>query len=211
MRLRIAMLALASILIGAEAVQAQWGRGGRGYGRGGTGFYAGYGNPYSGFSVGVGNAPRYYGYGYGSPNYGYNRGYGPRYTYVPSTMYYGPNTTYVPNAVYEPNVFPSTTYVEPQTGITPASATVNAPTGMKITEVFDNGAARKTSLQKGDIITAVGSTRTQSLEELQQALATTNGPVEVSYFNGMTMKAEKTRVTPKDGRIGVVVVPAYLP
>lgn len=210
MRLRITMLALACILLGADAVQAQWGRGGRGYGRGGTGFYAGYGNPYSGFSVGVGNAPRYYGYGYGSPYFGYNRFYSPSYTYVPNTTYL-PSTTYVPNAVYEPNVFPSTTYVEPQSGITPASVTVNAPTGMKITEVFDNGAARKTGLKKGDIITAVGSTRTQSLEELQQALAAANGPVEVSYFNGMTMKAEKTMVTPKDGRIGVFVEPAYLP
>ncbi|MCE9533071.1 MAG: PDZ domain-containing protein [Planctomycetes bacterium] len=229
MKLRISLVALACVLFMADAAQAQRGRGG--YGRGGYGgggfnnggFGYGRGNGFnngygygrgSGFSIGIGNG---IGVGVGTGNYGspyYNNGYYGSNSYYNGGGYYSsPNVIYTtPSATYsDPVYYPSTTtYGQSTTQVVPASASVNAPTGMRITNVYE-GSAKKVKLQEGDIITSVGSTQTQTFEELQRALAATNSEVEVAFIKGTTMKSERTRLTPVNGKIGVAVTPVYLP
>lgn len=193
MKLRIVLLALATCLFVTETSNAQ--RGGRG--GGGRGGFGGGGR--GGIGIGIGVYPGGYGYGgyRGYGGYGYG-GYGNGY-YYPNT-YYGPSSSYY----YDP-AYPSSNY------IVPASNAVNAPGGMQITEIADDGPARKSALRSGDIITAVGGSRVESFEDLQRNLASANGDVEVSFLAGGTMKPEKTKVHPKNGKIGVTVVFTYLP
>jgi S1-C subfamily serine protease len=86
---------------------------------------------------------------------------------------------------------------------------VSAEYGLQVTDVLE-GTARKAGMRAGDVIVNVGSARTQSFEELQQALGASRGPTEISFVNGYSRKVEKLTVTPVDGKIGVAVVPVAL-
>jgi membrane-associated protease RseP (regulator of RpoE activity) len=208
MRLRILMLALVTCLAVTEVSQAQVGF----YGPRGGGVYAGW-NPGFGISVGV---PRYY--GYGAPYYyGYAPNYNgsPYYYYgspypMPSAYTYAPVTTSMSffnpaRYVYVPTVTSTTpVYLSPA-----PTKLASVATGLQIRDVIADGAASKSHLRRGDIITAVGSRRTETFEDLQQALNASNGTVEVTFVNMGTMKTETTLVTPEDGKIGVTVVPVY--
>jgi membrane-associated protease RseP (regulator of RpoE activity) len=191
MKLRVILIALATCLLLTETSNAQRGRGGPGGGFGGPGIGGpgpGFGGPgFGGPGIGPGG---YYG-GWGSPGYG---GVGYRNFYGSGGYYYGP-----------------TYYNSDRTYIAPAYHAVNAPGGMQITEIADDSAAKKAALRAGDIITSVGASRIESFEDLQKALANANGEVEVAYLNGATMKTEKTKVSPRNGKIGVTVVFSYLP
>jgi membrane-associated protease RseP (regulator of RpoE activity) len=193
MRVRtVLLIALAGTLALADGAQAQrrGGFGGRGMGMGG---YGGMGGMYGsrGYYPGYGGYG-YGGYGYGMPYYGsgYNSGY-----YAPGNTYYAPNVV---------SPAPTTSYYQPSSTVSPAA---NAPNGLQVTEVFDNTAAKRAGLRTGDVITAVGGTRVQTFEELQQALARSNGEVDVSFVDVSNGKSEKARVKPQDGKIGVAVVP----
>ncbi|MCE9531737.1 MAG: PDZ domain-containing protein [Planctomycetes bacterium] len=101
---------------------------------------------------------------------------------------------------------------QPQTrSLAQVSASFNAQMGLEITMVLDAGAAKKANLKAGDIITSVASIRTQTFEELQRALAAADSEVDLTFINASTKKADKTKITPKDGKIGVAVVPVNLP
>lgn len=89
---------------------------------------------------------------------------------------------------------------------TPARA-VNAEYGLQIMEISDGGSAKKAQLRVGDVILSVDKTRTQSFEELQQALAAAKGQTDIVFLNGESKKVEKLPLTPVDGKIGVAVVP----
>jgi membrane-associated protease RseP (regulator of RpoE activity) len=80
-------------------------------------------------------------------------------------------------------------------------------TGMQITEVMD-GPAKKADLRVGDIILGIGQTRTQTFEELQDALAASKGKVEIVFINHESKNVEKLPITPVDSKLGVAVVHA---
>jgi len=82
--------------------------------------------------------------------------------------------------------------------------------GLRIDDVVPGGAAKKADLRRGDVIIGVGTTRTQSFEELQKALAANSGNLEIVFLNPESRKMEKASVTPVDGKIGVMVVPVML-
>jgi membrane-associated protease RseP (regulator of RpoE activity) len=194
MRVRtVLLIALAGTLAFADGAQAQFRRGG--FGGRGMGGYGGMGGMYGGrgYYGGYGGYG-YGGYGYGMPYYGsgYNSGY-----YAPGSTYYAPSVV---------SPAPTTSYYQPSADAAPA-VNPNVPNGLQVTEVFDNTAAKKAGLRAGDIITAVGGTRVQSFEELQQALARSNGEVDVTFVDASKGKTDKARVKPQDGKIGVAVVP----
>jgi len=201
--MRIVLLALASVLAVADGAQAQrGGRGGFGGGFGGPGRGGGFGGPGGGFGVGIGGwGGGRYG-GIGGPGF---YGAGPYYGY--GTPYYG--GYYAPNVYYAPSVTaaPTTSYYGPVADAT----TANVPSGLQVTEVFDNTTAKRAGLRAGDIITAVGPTRVQTFDELRQALTQSKGETELSYLDGSSHKMEKTKVTPQDSKIGVAVVPTQMP
>ena len=198
MRVRIVLLTLASCLFIADAASAQIYR---------RGWYGGYSwdvGPYSGMYVG--------------PAYGY---YGPSGYYYSTPYAYTPGTVYMPGTVYTPGTVygPTTAYSSPLSAMQPASGVMQAsaatttttmPAGMRISEVLE-GAAKKANLHVGDIITAVGSTKTQTFDELQRALASSMGEVELTYMTPGSDKPEKTKITPMNGKIGVAVLPTMMP
>ena len=81
--------------------------------------------------------------------------------------------------------------------------------GLFINEVLPNGVAKKADLRPGDIIVGVGTTRTQSFEELQKAVSA-GGNLEVVFLNHENRKMEKVKMTPVDGKIGVAVTAVTL-
>jgi hypothetical protein len=164
-------------------------------------YYGGYGLGYGGYR-GFG----YGGYGLGYGGYGYG-GLGLWYTPWSSRYgYYGASGFFSPSASYA--AVPATA---PLT-IDPLAYGQQQPSeyGLKITDIYD-GPAKTADLRAGDVILGLGETRTQSFEELQQALATAKGPTEIVFLNGESHKVEKLPITPTDGKIGVAVVPTALP
>ena len=196
MKVRIMLIALAACLVATETSNAQRGRGG--FGGPGPGGFGGPGRGgFGGPGIGIGGPG--IGIGIGGPGGWIGPGYGGYGGYYRPGYYYG-------SGYY--NDYP---YYNSGTYIAPATYAVNAPGGMQITEVTDDGAAKKAALRAGDIITSVGGSRTDSFEALQSALANAKGEVEVAFLNGANMKPEKTRLTPRNGKIGVAVVFAYVP
>jgi len=96
-----------------------------------------------------------------------------------------------------------------QAGYTTTTQPAATQWGLLIDEVVPGGAAKKADLHRGDVIIGVGTTRTQTFEELQKALSG-SGSLEVVFLNAENRKMEKVRLTPVDGKIGVAVVPATL-
>ena len=210
MKLRIALLALATCLIMTETSNAQrGGRGGPGGGRGGIGrggFGGGFGGARPGVGIRVGGGIRIgggiYRYAYRPYRYG---GYGVGIGYYGSGGYYSAPGGYYS---YSSNYYAPNTYTTPSNLVTPASYNTTAPSGLRITEIAEGSPARKAGLRVADFITSVGGTRIESAEDLQRALANANGEVEVGYLAGGTMNPGKARVTPQAGKIGVTVVGA---
>ena len=166
--------------------------------------YGGYGGNHYGGNGGYryGGVPYSYrgygGYGYGGFGYPgislWYSNYG--YPYAPySSRYYGANSFFAPSY--------STLSGAPNG--TQMPATPQGEWGLKITDVLD-GAAKKADLRPGDVILGVGTTRTQTFEELQQALAASNKPVDIVFINSESKKVEKLSVTPVNGKIGVAVI-----
>jgi hypothetical protein len=158
-------------------------------------YVGGYGAAFgTGFGVGVG-----YGYGgYGYPGYGYG-GY-LAYGYPAYGVAYGdPLATGVPVAVAP----------IPADPLVPAAQAVAQPptdAGLKIVDVLDNSAAKNADLRPGDIILGVGMTRTQSFEELRQAISAAQGQqVDIIFLNAETGKVERLPLTAADGKLGVSV------
>lgn len=238
MRTRIVLLALAGVLAVADGAQAQRGgrggfgggfggpgggmgmgggfggpRGGMGFGGPGMGiggfggpgmgiggFGGGFGGP--GIGIGIGGWGGGWGSGFGGPGiYGTAPYYGGDYGMPYYSGYYAPSDYYAPGVISGP----TTSYYGSATNV------ANTPSGLQVTEVIDNTAAKKAGLRAGDIITAVGATRVQTFDELRQALAQSKGEVELSFLEGSSHKAEKAKVTPRDGKIGVAVVPTLMP
>jgi hypothetical protein len=211
-----------SVLVGAcllalattsEAAPRGGGGGGGGNRVGGAGYrpayggYRGYGG-YGGYRGGYGYGR--YGYGVGAGvglgvglglGLGYGGWYGP-YAYGGAPwsdrgVNYGPTTA---------DVAPS--QVVPAGYANPAYAT---QWGLKIDQVSDGGAAEKAKLRPGDVIVGVGTTRTQTFPELQQALLANSGIVDVTFVNVENKKVEKTHVAIANGKMGVAVTPVDLP
>jgi len=206
-----------------------------GYGYGGYG----YGNPYGGY--GYGSSIGAYGYGnnWGGSYYGnsYSPGYSNYYTpstgyytsgsvYPSSTSYYSPTTSYGPSngavisssynggcgqAVY----YPSTTSGTITTGTTGGTTTSFYPPdttmGLQLSDIENDRAAKRAGLREGDIITNVGDTRVQSAEDLQKAFSKATGEVEITVMMGPSMKSEKVKVRPVDGKIGASVTAVAVP
>ncbi len=210
----------------SEAAPRIFGGGyGNGY-NGGTGIGIGYGNGYygNGFNNGYyGNGYNngYYGnrgYGYNPYNGGYsngvlNNGYSSNYGGNYQGTYYG-----VPSNWYSSSPWTTRGNTVVTTPNTIAPATFNDTTavsaghwGLRVDEVMNDGAAKKADLRKGDVIIGVNKTRTESLEDLQQALAGNRGQVEMTFMNSENQKIERVRITPADGKIGVAVTPISLP
>ena len=231
----LAMIAFLGVAAAAEA-QGRGGRGGRGGGGGGGGgirigggggggggaggFYRGGGGNINGGGIyrggggniyrggfGVGNVgPRY---GYATP-YRYNTGYGNRggfglYFGGPAYRSVVPYT--VRSTLYSPTVtaIPSYYGTPVESGQTPSGEW-----GLEVTDITD-GPAKAADLRKGDIILGVGDTRTQTLSELQSALAATRGQVELVFINGQSKNVEKLPIMPNNGKIGVAVQPVDVP
>jgi C-terminal processing protease CtpA/Prc len=124
---------------------------------------------------------------------------------------------YIPWSARSSLYSPTTTVVVPQEYVVPRvieSSTTTGPTSnewaLKITKVMD-GPAKKADLREGDVIMGVGQTRTQTLSELQQALASARGQVDIVFLNKESQKIEKVQVTPDNGKLGIEVFPAVLP
>jgi hypothetical protein len=81
--------------------------------------------------------------------------------------------------------------------------------GLQITEVLD-GPAKDADLRVGDIILGVGPNRTQNLEELTKAIAAASDNADIIFINGDSKRVERLPVTPRKGKIGVVVSPIKL-
>jgi len=223
--------ALALLAVTADAAPRGGFGGGRGYGGGGYGrggFYSpgygyGRGGGYyggSGIGIGIGGGRGYYpGYGYGGYG-GYNNFYGPGYGYGRSGIWFGTglygSIPLTARGGYGTGVYAApTTVIEgvetvPTTNSLP-SGTAGDEWGLKVTQVMEGGAAKKADLRPGDIILGIGQTRTQTLSELQQALASARGQAELVFINQDNKKIEKIPVTPTDGKIGVAVEPVDLP
>jgi hypothetical protein len=199
------------------------GYGGYGYGRGG--YYPGnygsgyYGSPYYGGYRGgyYGGYPSYYGSGYSSyyggyPGYygGYGSGIGVSLGRGTSLWFSPTGYNYIPwsgrSSLYSPN----TTVVVPQEYVVPRVVETTTATAsewaLKIDKVMD-GPAKKADLREGDVIMGVGQTRTQTLAELQQALAAARGQVDIVFLNKESQKIEKVQVTPDNGKLGIEVHP----
>jgi len=163
--------------------------------------------------VGPGGVTYYRGYGYGYPYY-YSTG--PIYSSI--TPYYTSTGPWTSADWYKNATWTSRGMADgaPQGGIVqtsnyePATQPPVMNWGLRIDEVVPGGAAKKADLRKGDVIIGVGTTRTQSFEELQKALSAGSGNLEVVFLNSENRKMEKARVTPVDGKIGVAVVPVSL-
>jgi len=199
------------------------GYGGYGYGRGG--YYPGnygsgyYGSPYYGGYRGgyYGGYPSYYGSGYSSyyggyPGYygGYGSGIGVSLGRGTSLWFSPTGYNYIPwsgrSSLYSPN----TTVVVPQEYVVPRAVETTTATAsewaLRIDKVMD-GPAKKADLREGDVIMGVGQTRTQTLAELQQALAAARGQVDIVFLNKESQKIEKVQVTPDNGKLGIEVHP----
>jgi len=183
----------------------------------------GYGNPYGGYGNGWGNS-------YGSSYYPSN--YGGYYTsgtavYPSSTSFYPSETSYVPGqgsvisssyqgncgqAVYYPSTSDGTAgsttsfYTPDQT-----SNSTSTSMGLRLSDIEKDRAAKLAGLREGDIITSVGSTRTQNAEELQQALSKAKGEVEITVLTVPSMKSETIKVRPVDGKLGASVTAVAVP
>jgi S1-C subfamily serine protease len=84
--------------------------------------------------------------------------------------------------------------------------------GLRIDQVLNGSVAQQAKLHAGEIIISVGTTRTQSFAELQQALAASkNGVVYVTYLDPTSNKVATAELKPVDGKIGVAVSPVDLP
>lgn len=229
--LTFSVLALFAVAADAAPRVVIGGGGGRGYGGGGFyggrgyGGYNGFYGPGYGYNPGIRVAPGvrigggYYGNGYGGYNSFYGPGYG-GYGYGRTGLWFG-SGLYGSIPLTARGGYGNATYVVPSTTIEgvetiPQSNTLSSGTagdewGLKVTQVMDGGAARKADLRAGDIILGVGQTRTQTLSELQQALASARGKVDLVFINQDNKKIEKIPVTPADGKIGVAVEPVDLP
>jgi len=221
------MSALALFVI-ADQANAQF-RGGRGGGISigiGSGGYGGYG--YGGYGRG-GYYPGYYGGGYRGLGSGYYGGYGSSY-YGGYPGYYGgygsgigfslgrgtslwfspTGYNYIPWSARSSLYSPTTTVVAPQEYVVPQVTTTTTATAnewaLRIDKVMD-GPAKKADLREGDVIMGVGQTRTQTLAELQQALASARGQVDIVFINKESNKIEKVQVTPDNGKLGIEVHP----
>lgn len=73
--------------------------------------------------------------------------------------------------------------------------------GIKITELAEDGAAKKADLRVGDILVNMGGSRIQSHEQLVAALTKAKGAVEVVVIRGG--KRETLSVTPVNAKIGI--------
>jgi len=173
-----------------------------GYGYGGYSNYSPYYSNYSG--------------GYYSPDYsGYTTGgYSPSTTsFYPSTTGY---TTGTNGAVISSNyaggcgqaVIPSTG-AQGTTSFYPPEE--NATMGLMIQDLDADRAAKRAGFRHGDVITAIGDKQIHTTEDLQDALSKAKGEVEVTFLCMPTMKSEKKKITPVDGKIGATVVPVPLP
>jgi hypothetical protein len=213
------VLAVLGLFVIADQANAQYrgwrGGGGRGSGWGigvGTGGvyggyssgYRGYGYPgyYNGYGYGRGYYPGTYNSFYGG--YGYGSGIGlwfspTGYNYIPwsarSTLYSPTTTVVVPQDYVVPRVVDST-----------ATTTSSNEWGLKVTKVMD-GPAKKADLREGDVIMGVGQTRVQTFTELQRALASARGQVDLVFLNKDNQKMEKVQVTPDNGKLGIEVFP----
>jgi len=105
--------------------------------------------------------------------------------------------------------FLAPSYVGPEVIATVPVEVSGRETGMRITEVFDNGGAKNANLRKGDIILGVGKTRAQSFEALQAALVGATD-TEIVFINKDNNKVERLPIKVENGRIGVEVVPVTL-
>jgi membrane-associated protease RseP (regulator of RpoE activity) len=110
-----------------------------------------------------------------------------------------------------PNPYPIIVPVYPRPIVVVDSPIVTTPVvatewGMLITEETRTGPASAAGMRVNDIILNVGGMRTQTFDQLANALATV-GPVEVVFFNSESKQTEKTMVTPVNGRIGVTAQP----
>lgn len=174
--------------------------GGYRYG-GGAGVRVVGGGVYRGPAVGV-----YGGRAYGYGRYPY-RGAGFGLWFTPSLYSTIPYTV-------RGGAYPAATYSIPSYYGAPADPAEPIPAsnewGLQITDVTD-GPAKTADLRKGDIILGVGQVRTQTLDELQKALAATRGQTDIVFINGESKNVEKLPITPKDGKIGIAVQPVDLP
>jgi hypothetical protein len=235
MRRLVLALSVVALVAIADQANAQY-RGGRGggisIGIGTGGGYGGYGRGYypgnyygGGYNQGYYGNRGYYGgypnYGYSSSYYGgypgyyggYGTGIGVRLGNNAALWFSPTGYNYIPWSARSSLYSPTTTVVVPQEYVVPRvieSTTTTGPTSnewaLKITKVMD-GPAKKADLREGDVIMGVGQTRTQTLAELQQALATARGQVDIIFLNKETQKIEKVQVTPDNGKLGIEVFP----
>ena len=234
-RLALALSALGLFVIADQAnAQYRGGRGGGisigigtgggyggygygGYGRGG--YYPGnyYGGGYRGFNNGYYGGYPSYGSGYYGGYPGYYSGYGGYGTGIGiglgrgTSLWFSPTGyNYIPWSARSSLYSPTTTVVVPQDYVVPRVAETTTATAsewaLRIDKVID-GPAKKADLREGDVIMGVGQTRTQTLAELQQALASARGQVDVVFLNKDSQKIEKVQVTPDNGKLGIEVHP----
>ena len=228
------VLSVLGLFVVADQASAQrgWGGGGRGgsgfsigVGPGGVyggyssgGYYGGYPGSYGGYrgygSGYYGGYPSYYGRGYygGYPSYygGYGTGLGIGFGRGTSVWFSPTGYNYIPWSARSTLYSPTTTVVVPQDYVVPTVAETTTATAsewaLRIDKVMD-GPAKKADLREGDVIMGVGQTRTQTLSELQQALASARGQVDIVFLNKDSKKIEKVQVTPDNGRLGIEVHP----
>jgi hypothetical protein len=135
----------------------------------------------------------------------YGPWYPPIYPYlddVPSGYALDPAVPYAPIPTESATPIPSSNVVP-----IPATPTES---GLRITQVVDDGPAKAAELRPGDIIIAVGDVRVRTFEELQSALAQAKGETNIIFINGESGKTERLPVTPADGKLGVAVIPVDL-
>jgi len=208
-----------SIGVGPGGVYGGYGSGGYGRGYYPGGYYGNYGSGYYGGYRGLGNG--YYGgypYGYSSSYYGgypgtyggYGSGIGIGFGRGTSVWFSPTGYNYIPWSARSSLYSPTTTVVVPQEYVVPRVAETTTATAsewaLRIDKVMD-GPAKKADLREGDVIMGVGQTRTQTLAELQQALASARGQVDIVFLNKDSNKIEKVQVTPDNGRLGIEVHP----
>jgi hypothetical protein len=149
---------------------------GSGYSRYGYPGYGGYGYGYPGYGgYGFG------GYGYGYPGYGYSR-YGWGY---PSSIYLSPTYNYY-------SLYGGTTGVVPALnasallGIVVQPVFNGASNGLLVAQVSPYSPAERAGLRVGDTIVSANGYATQTIADLDQAVATTaNGPLTLGVVSGL--------------------------
>lgn len=169
------------------------------------GYSSGYrGGYYGGVGFGIGLGYPYYGgyggYGYGLGGYG-GYGYGGYGGY--GGGYYSSPTVVIPQTY----VVPSTTVAAAPTAVAtaPAAPAAGGETGLRITDLKNEGTAKAAGLRRGDVILAVDGKRVQTFDELRSVLATAGKEVKVEFVDGSNGQIDQKTIKVEGTKIGVTV------